>query len=104
LSVKEFTLLEYLMRAPGLVRTRTEILDHVWDFAYDGVSNVVDQYVRYLRRKIDRPFRRHDLQTVRGRGYRLGELRGGLPAHGGPDTDGTAPADRGATGAPSGDR
>lgn len=111
LSVKEFALLEYLMRSPGTVRTRTEILDHVWDFAYDGVSNVVDQYVRYLRRKIDRPFHRHDLQTVRGRGYRLGELRGepggGLPAGGRPDAERTAPADRdgttGHTGAPAGD-
>ncbi len=74
LSVKEFALLEYLMRTPGAVHTRTQILEHVWDFAYDGVSNVVDQYVGYLRRKIDRPFGRRDLVTVRGRGYRLGTL------------------------------
>ena len=51
--------------------TRTQILEHVWDFAYDGLSNVVDQYVAYLRKKIDKPFGRHDLQTVRGVGYRL---------------------------------
>ena len=51
--------------------TRTRILEHVWDFAYDGGSNVVDQYVGYLRRKIDRPFGVTQLETVRGVGYRL---------------------------------
>ncbi|HEY4702683.1 MAG TPA: response regulator transcription factor, partial [Streptosporangiaceae bacterium] len=55
----------------GQVLTRTRILEHVWDFAYDGVSNVVDQYVLYLRRKIDRPFGLEQLETVRGAGYRL---------------------------------
>jgi two-component system OmpR family response regulator len=64
-------LLELFMRHPDEVITRTQILDHVWDFAYDGMSNVVDQYVSYLRRKIDKPFGRDDLQTVRGVGYRL---------------------------------
>jgi two-component system OmpR family response regulator len=53
------------------VISRTRLLEHVWDFAFDGVSNVVDQYVGYLRRKIDKPFGRHDLETVRGAGYRL---------------------------------
>jgi len=71
LSSKEFALLELFMRHPGEVLTRTRILDHVWDYAYDGVSNVVDQYVGYLRRKIDRPFDCDDLETVRGAGYRL---------------------------------
>ena len=71
LSPKEMALLELFMRHPGEVITRTQILEHVWDFAYDGLSNVVDQYVSYLRRKIDKPFGRHDLQTVRGVGYRL---------------------------------
>jgi DNA-binding response OmpR family regulator len=71
LSPKELSLLELLMRRPGEVLTRTQILDHVWDFAYDGTSNVVDQYVAYLRRKIDRPFGRTDVETVRGTGYRL---------------------------------
>ena len=56
LSPKEFGLLEELMRHPGEVLTRTHLLEHVWDFAYDGDSNVVDVYVRYLRNKIDRPF------------------------------------------------
>lgn len=71
LSATEFALLELFMRHPGMVLTRSRILEHVWDFAYDGLSNVVDQYVRYLRRKIDYPFGRADLQTVRGAGYRL---------------------------------
>ena len=51
--------------------TRTAILEHAWDFAYDGTSNVVDVYVRYLREKIDRPFERTTIETVRGVGYRL---------------------------------
>ena len=76
LTAKEFSLLELFLRHPGEVLTRTRILEHVWDFAYDGVSNVVDQYVAYLRRKIDRPFDVEQLETVRGSGYRLlGEQR-----------------------------
>jgi DNA-binding response OmpR family regulator len=71
LSTKEFALFELFMRNPGVVLSRTRILEHVWDWAYDGTSNVVDQYVGYLRRKIDRPFGRADLETVRGSGYRL---------------------------------
>ena len=71
LTAKEFALLELLMRHPGEVLSRTRILDHVWDFAYDPASNVVDQYVAYLRRKLDKPFNRDDIETVRGAGYRL---------------------------------
>jgi two-component system OmpR family response regulator len=59
------------MRNPDAVLTRAQIRDKVWDFAYNGDSNVVDQYISYLRRKIDRPFGREQLQTVRGVGYRL---------------------------------
>jgi len=73
LTGKEFAVLELFMRHPGQVLTRTHILDHAWDFAYEGTSNVVDQYVAYLRRKLDRPFGREDLETVRGTGYRLRE-------------------------------
>ena len=73
LSPKELALLELLMRHVGEVVTRTQILDHVWDFAYDGLSNVVDQYISYLRRKVDHPFDRADIETVRGAGYRLRE-------------------------------
>ena len=71
LSPKEFALLELFMRHADEVLSRTTILEHVWDFAYDGTSNVVDVYVRYLREKIDRPFDRNTLETVRGVGYRL---------------------------------
>jgi two-component system OmpR family response regulator len=76
LSPKEFAVLELFARHPGELLTRTRILEHAWDFAYDGVSNVVDQYVGYLRRKVDKPFGRHDLETVRGAGYRLREPSG----------------------------
>jgi two-component system OmpR family response regulator len=71
LTAKEFALLELLMRHAGEVLSRTRILEHVWDFAYDPSSNVVDQYIAYLRRKIDKPFGREDVETVRGAGYRL---------------------------------
>lgn len=71
LSPKEFTLLELFLRHPGVVLTRSQILEAAWDFAYDGTSNVVDQYVNYLRRKVDVPFGRQDIETVRGMGYRL---------------------------------
>jgi two-component system OmpR family response regulator len=79
LSVKEFALLELFLRHPGEVLTRTRIQEHVWDFAYDRVSNVIDQYVLYLRRKIDRPFGVEQLETVRGVGYRL-RIPTGSPA------------------------
>ena len=78
LSPKEFALLELFLRHPGHVLTRSQVIADVWDFAYDGGSNVVDQYVNYLRRKIDTPFGRHDIETVRGMGYRL---RQGGPGH-----------------------
>jgi two-component system OmpR family response regulator len=73
LTAKEFALLEFFMRRPGEVMSRTRIIEHVWDFGYDGDSNVVDVYVRYLREKIDRPFGRASIETVRGSGYRLRE-------------------------------
>ena len=73
LSPKEFSLLELFLRHPGQVLTRLQIIEAVWDFAYDGGSNVVDQYVKYLRRKIGW----HDIETVRGRGYRLRTAGGG---------------------------
>jgi two-component system OmpR family response regulator len=71
LSAKEFALLHELMRHPGQVLTRTHLLEHVWDFSYDGDSNVIDVYIGYLRSKIDRPFGRHTIETVHGVGYRL---------------------------------
>jgi len=71
LSPREFALLETLMERRGAVVTRTELLDHVWDSSYDGVSNVVDVYVRSLRDKIDRRFGVQLIHTVRGAGYRV---------------------------------
>jgi two-component system OmpR family response regulator len=71
LSAKEFALLETFMRRPGQVLSRLHLLEHAWDFAYDNRSNVVDVYVRRLRRKIDEPFGGDSLETVRGAGYRL---------------------------------
>jgi two-component system, OmpR family, response regulator len=73
LTPKEFALLEYFLRHPGEVLTRSRLIEHVWDFAYEGDSNVVDVYVRYLREKVDRPFGRTSIETVRGSGYRLRE-------------------------------
>jgi two-component system, OmpR family, response regulator len=71
LSAKEFALLETLMRKPGQVLTRLQLLEHAWDYGYEHRSNVVDVYIRYLRDKIDRPFDRTSIETVRGTGYRL---------------------------------
>ncbi len=71
LTAKEFALLEYLMGHANEVITRTNLIEHVWDFAFAGDSNVVDVHVRNLREKIDRPFERASLETVRGVGYRL---------------------------------
>ena len=68
---KEFALLQYFMAHPGEAQTRTRLLEHVWDFAFDGDPNIVDVYVGYLRSKIDRPFGRRSIETVRGVGYRL---------------------------------
>ena len=76
LTAKEFALLEYLLRHPGEVLSRAQLIEHVWDFAYDGDSNVVDVYVRYLREKVDRPFGSDSIETVRGAGYRLREAPG----------------------------
>jgi len=71
LSGKEFALLETFMRRPGEVLSRYQLLEHCWDYGYENRSNVVDVYVRYLREKIDRPFGRKSLETVRGAGYRF---------------------------------
>jgi DNA-binding response OmpR family regulator len=71
LTAREFSLLEYLIRRAGQVVSKTQLLEHVWD-SYDSVDlNVVEVYAGYLRRKIDTPFGRQALQTVRGAGYRL---------------------------------
>jgi len=71
LTPREYGLLEFLMRHRGDTVSKSEILANVWDPAFDGDPNVVEVYVRYLRRKIDAPFARHAIQTIRGMGYRL---------------------------------
>jgi two-component system, OmpR family, response regulator len=73
LSRREFALLEFLMRHPGQVLTRRSILEHVWDYNYHGSSNVIDVYAGYLRRKLEAPFGRPFIQTVRGVGYSVGD-------------------------------
>jgi two-component system OmpR family response regulator len=73
LSAKEFALLELLMRRPGNVLTRGQLLEGAWDMAYERRSNIVDVYIRHLREKIDRPFGSDTIETVRGVGYRLKE-------------------------------
>ena len=71
LTAKEFALLEYFARNPGVVLTKTLILQNVWDDHYEGDDNVVEVYVRYLRKKIDVPFGLASIETIRGAGYRL---------------------------------
>jgi two-component system OmpR family response regulator len=71
LTPREYGLLEFLMRHRGDTVSKTEILAAVWDPAFDGDPNVVEVYVRYLRKKIDTPFARHAIETIRGMGYRL---------------------------------
>jgi two-component system OmpR family response regulator len=71
LSRREYAVLETLMRDPGAVLSRFDLLEQVWGPAYEHRSNVVEVYIRYLREKIDRPFGRNSLQTVRGVGYRI---------------------------------
>jgi two-component system OmpR family response regulator len=71
LSARQFSLLEYLMRRAGEAVSKADILDHVWDFAFDGDPNIVEVYIRQLRRKIDEPFGRRAIETIRLVGYRL---------------------------------
>lgn len=73
LTSKEYALLEYLMTSVGRVLSRTMIIEHVWDESFEGLTNIVDVYIRHLRRKIDDPFARKLLRTVRGAGYCLSE-------------------------------
>jgi DNA-binding response OmpR family regulator len=71
LTAKEFTVLEYLLRRAGEVVPKAEMLDHLWDFTFEGAPNVVEVHVSALRRKIDAPFGSQTIQTVRGVGYKL---------------------------------
>jgi len=71
LTAKEFSIVEFLARRPGEVVSKSDLLDHAWDFAYDGDPNVIEVHISNIRRKIDKPFRTDSLRTVRGAGYRL---------------------------------
>jgi DNA-binding response OmpR family regulator len=71
LTAREFSVLEYLIANAGDVVSKQDLLDHVWDYDFDGDPNIVEVYVRHLRRKIDEPFDTNSIQTVRGAGYRL---------------------------------
>lgn len=73
LTSKEYGLLEYLMSNAGRVLSRTMIIEHVWDQSFEGLTNIVDVYVRHLRQKIDDPFEHKLLKTIRGAGYTLSE-------------------------------
>lgn len=73
LTAKEYALLEYFMRNPNQVLTRAMIAEHVWDYAFDSFTNIIDVYVNYLRKKIDRDFEKKLIHTVRGVGYVLKE-------------------------------
>ena len=75
LTPTEFSIMELLMSRPGDVFSKADILDSCWDWAFDGDPNIVEVYIRYLRRKIDIPFGRKSLQTVRGAGYRVVDAR-----------------------------
>jgi two-component system copper resistance phosphate regulon response regulator CusR len=72
LTAKEYALLEYLAAHPGRVLSRTMIIEHVWDESFEGLTNIVDVYVRHLRAKVDEPFEPKLIRTVRGTGYSLG--------------------------------
>lgn len=70
-TAREFAVLEYLMRNRGTVVSKRDVLDNVWDFDFEGDPNIVEVYVRHLRNKVDRPFDRAAIETLRGAGYRL---------------------------------
>jgi DNA-binding response OmpR family regulator len=71
LTAREMSLLEFFLRRKGEVVSKAEILEHVWDYDFEGDPNIVEVYVRHLRNKLDRPFGRNALETIRGAGYRL---------------------------------
>jgi DNA-binding response OmpR family regulator len=75
LTPKEFALLEYLMRNAGRAVSRPMIIEHVWNFSFDTMTNVVDVYINYLRKKVNEGSERRLIQTVRGVGYRIGDAK-----------------------------
>jgi two-component system copper resistance phosphate regulon response regulator CusR len=84
LAPKEFGILEYMMRNPGRPLSRTMIVEHVWDMDYDGLTNIVDVYIRHLRSKIDDKWPQKMIHTVRGIGYMLDAPEKPAPATAGP--------------------
>ena len=70
-TARQFDVLEFLMRRAGQVMSKSEILDGVWEYAFEGDPNIVEVYIRRLRAKIDEPFDRKSIETIRGAGYRL---------------------------------
>jgi len=73
LTAKEYAILEYFMRHPNMVITRTMLMEKVWDYDFEGISNVIDVYIRRLRLKLDEEGAESIIETVRGAGYRLRE-------------------------------
>lgn len=73
LSMREFSLLEYLMKSPGRVVSRMQICEHVWNYSFDPDTNLVDVYIQRLRKKVDKEFPTKLIETVRGVGYRIGK-------------------------------
>jgi two-component system OmpR family response regulator len=71
LTTREMAILEYLLRHQGMVVSKAELLEHVWDYTFEGDDNFVEVYMRRLRNKLDRPFGRSSIETIRGAGYRL---------------------------------
>jgi two-component system OmpR family response regulator len=71
MTARELALLEYLLRHKGDVVSKRDILEHVWDYDFEGDPNIVEVYIRRLRNKLDRPFDRQAIETMRGAGYRL---------------------------------
>jgi DNA-binding response OmpR family regulator len=71
--MREFSLLEYLMKSPGRVVSRMQICEHVWNYSFDPDTNLVDVYIQRIRKKVDREFPTKLIETVRGVGYRIGK-------------------------------
>lgn len=71
MTAREVALLEFLLRHKGEAMSKRDILEHVWDYDFEGDANIIEVYIRHLRNKLDRPFGRESIETVRGLGYRL---------------------------------
>ena len=94
LTARELALLEFLLRCPGDVVSKREILAHVWDYDFEGEVNIVEVYVRHLRNKLDRPFGWNAIQSIRGGGYRPWSRTSRTPGPSGPSPDAVGRAPR----------